>query len=144
MNNTNLNLLVNKHRNLLATYELIKNTNNPNKDKILNLMNQVQNDINELQTQRGGIIKSSSNIKSFSIKRKNNINFKKSKRKSKKSKKSKKVKGSGFLNKTKKKDLKKYFPEDYMEGIEPRKIKGRSINYTNINPGNSIGWQERW
>ena len=77
-------------------------------------------------------------------KRKNRRKSKKGKRKTRRIKKSRKMKGRGLFNKTKKKEPKQYFPEDFMKDIKPRKTKGRSINYTNINPGNSIGWQERW
>ena len=130
-NNTQIINLQNRFKQLQQMYNLLENQNNNNREKFLNQMNIIQTEINELTNSN-----SLSGGKRKSRKSKRKIGLK-----NKTKKYNRKMKGKGLFKKDTKKDTEK---EDFMKGIKPRKIKGRSINYTNMNPANSIGWQERW
>jgi hypothetical protein len=115
-NNTEIQQLHNQYRQIKQSYDIIKHVNNPNTEKFLNKMNQIQNRIDEL---RGGKGKRRTK-KNIRRRIKRNLT------------KNKKMKGSGFFGKSSKnKVAKQYFKEEYMKDIKPRKIKGRSIHYGN-------------
>ena len=52
-NNTEIQQLHNQYRQIKQSYDIIKHVNNPNTEKFLNKMNQIQNRIDELRGGKG-------------------------------------------------------------------------------------------
>ena len=136
------NLNLDDYENLFINNNTNNNNNNNNNNT--NYVPQLAINANNLDTRAPAAGPDGKRNKKLTLKKLAKKHNKKGKRKIRRTKKSRKMKGRGLFNKTKKKEPKQYFPEDFMKDIKPRKTKGRIINYTNINPGNSIGWQERW